>query len=248
MAILLDSDAEIPDGFVTGIILPDDLSNGLVGYFEHQDTIARAVRNLVDADNPAVAIGSPTMAADGMSCTPNSHYLQTAIMETASFTWMTVSRPTETITTSGGGFPLIASLNTQGAALTIRGQSGGGAQPDPAGLTTSFTYTGGTSKSNTFTQAAATGWHCRAQRVRSGVDRKSYDLTTGESNSANDTAARNVSANPILIGSLWTTAYTRHTKHLRTLLWNRGLSDAEISAAHAFVAAEVLLVDAGIVV
>lgn len=251
MVLQLESDAEADPALANGIFPP--IPDGLIGYWEHQDSLERARLNLVDGTHSAV-VGTPTVAADGMTCTGYSHYLNTGIAEVDDMTYLVVAQALDSFTNVAPGSAMFVgnyrSVPGLGTYLYAFGASG---TPLPGGALRAISFFGsgaGTIANAGVSQADMTGWRCRSARVALGVGSTVNDLTSGVTATAANLAEPRVrnTGYPILIGSAHTNQFTARTKHLRTAIYSRRLTDLDLATMHTWLAAQVAAVNPAIVV
>jgi hypothetical protein len=251
MVLQLESDNEADPAMANGIFPP--IYDGLIGYWEHQDSLERARLNLVDGTLSGV-VGTPTVEADGMTCTGFSHYLNTGLEEQDDLTYIIVAKALDPFTNLAPGQAMfIGNYRSVPGLGTYLYAFGASATPLPGGALRAISFFGsgaGTIANAGLSQADMTGWRCRSARVGLGVGSTVNDLTAGVTATAANVASPRLrnTGYPILIGSAHTNQFTARTKHLRTAIYRGRRSDLEVATMKAWLAAQVALVDPAIVV
>lgn len=232
MTVQITSDTTADPTLTNGIFPP--VIDGLLGYWEHQDTVDRARLNLVDGTLSSVN-GTPVMASDGMTCVHAVNFLTTAIAESADMTLMSVAFFATGLTT-GNRTACISNFTTNtGASLIVDSNGGTG--------TTGRVQAQGAFNPGTPTMAAAqlgsadiTGFRLRAARI-SSTGHTVNDLTAGlSSTAAAGINGRTLAAGAMRIGS-GVTGYFNATpiKLLRSVIYNRVLTDGELATMRAWI-------------
>lgn len=248
MAVQIESDAEADADLTNGIFPP--VSDGLIGFFEHQGTIDRARLNLVDGEG-ATVVGTPVVAADGVTFTGSTNYLVTDIAEQDTMTILQVSRIESTLVeATSGAAPFWGFFNgTGGHALWAAARTDLTPAP-PAGRLRGSVFRGDGPVSTVadLLDPDMSGWRLRASRLGPAASVKVDDLTSELSAVATNASARVLGTATLAIGSLRTTGYAGSVKALRTAVYSRVLTDTEMATMYAWLAEQVAEVDEDIVI
>jgi len=250
MAIQLESDQEADPALTTGIFPPVAL--GLSGYWELQGTIDRARLNVATGVLASV-VGSPVVEADGVTLSGYANYLVSDVSETDGMTVLVVGKVVTPLTSGpplGAGAMLVSNFNGGGTANGFSLLAAPGVAADPGGLVQCYAFETSLASNAVCQETALRGaWRVLAGRASAAVKPYVADLTVGLSAQASGAGiGRWKNASPLALGSSYRNDWTGSVKLLRVAVYNRALSDAELATMRTWLAAQVALVDPGIVV
>tara|TARA_R110000751_G_scaffold307640_1_gene430331 strand:- start:18300 stop:19025 length:726 start_codon:yes stop_codon:yes gene_type:complete len=234
---VIDTLGTLADDDVTAILLP--VQTGCLGYFELGGTLVRSQRNWVNPALTATVVGSPTVAADGVTSIGNSAYFNTGIAEPLALTYLLAYKGTQLVSTDPAT-SMIGNYGTGGAMLT------GGWTGSPGNATVGFWSAG--MPTQTTADGAPGAWRLLAARVDpvTGIRINNLTLGTGPALAA-PTGTRTVNARNIFLGWGGHTGFVGPNKIIRAAIYNRFLTDDELATMRAFIAAEVAAIDPAIV-
>jgi hypothetical protein len=185
----IKSPAVVDSRIVTGRSLP---VGGARLYYELKDGAQSEgkIKNLVNPSLPALILGTPVYAADGITFGggPGGAGLDTQLAEVADWTVLAICRPITSEATAAGRALVYGNYSSNGSALIFNGPVS--SQPSPNGTVRAASTFSSLVTATTANDANVLRWLLMGGSAASGVGMAAYNETAGLTGNGASAAAR----------------------------------------------------------